>query len=228
MADQPEVIQKQMEETRASLTEKLEALESQVAGTVRNTTETVAETVEAVKETVENVTESVKETVESVTESVKETAHSVAETFNLRIQFERHPWLMFGGSIAVGCAAGYFLGGPWHRREHFNGSPAQDTGAAYFAGSPAEEINRSAPEPSWAGSSMAAPERQESNRTGWLWDSLGRLKGLAVGALMGVVRDMASRALPDTLQQRVGEEIDHLTTSLGGEPIHGHLLPEEK
>jgi ElaB/YqjD/DUF883 family membrane-anchored ribosome-binding protein len=215
MVDEPEVIRQQMEETRASLTEKLEALESQVAGTVQSTTEAVTETVEAVKETVENVTE-----------TVKETAHSVAETFNLKRQVERHPWGMLGGSVAVGCLAGYFLSGKPHRQAERNGYPEEDFSgtAAYFSPAAAEGATRPQPEPC----TPAVPEREQEGQKSWVWDTVGRLKGLAIGTLMGVVRDLASRALPESLQPRIAEEIDHLTTSLGGEPIHGHLLPEEK
>jgi len=220
MADEPEMIRKQMEETRASLTEKLEALETQVAGTVQSTTEAVAETVEAVKETVGNVTD-----------TVKDTAHSVAETFNLKLQFERHPWGMFGGSIAVGTLAGYFLIGKRPRRGEENGYAEEDHARpAAFAAAP-EGMTRHEPEPSWSPpppSPPAAPERQQPEQKGWLWDTLGRLGGLAVGSLMGVVRDLAERALPESLQHHVAEEIDHLTTKLGGEPIQGHVLPEEK
>jgi ElaB/YqjD/DUF883 family membrane-anchored ribosome-binding protein len=213
-----------MEETRASLTEKLEALESQVAGTVQSTTETVAETVEAVKETVENVTE-----------SVKETAHSVAETFNLKLQFERHPWEMLGGSVAVGALAGYFLTGKRRRRWEGNGYTeeeyAREEPARPASFAAPESMTRREPEPSWSPpppSPPATPERQQPEQKGWLWDTLGRLGGLAVGSLMGVVRDLAARSLPESLQHRVAEEIDRLTTKLGGEPVQGHVLPEEK
>jgi ElaB/YqjD/DUF883 family membrane-anchored ribosome-binding protein len=219
MADQPEVILKQMEDTRASLTEKLEALESQVAGTVQATTEAVTETVEAVKDTVENVTE-----------AVKETANSVAETFNVKLQFQRHPWGMFGGTVAVGIVAGYLLGGKRQQRE--NGRVAEEPArtAGPYASVSTEAAFRQEPQPSWPPPPPSTPprEHQEPARTSWVWDSLGKLKGLAVGSLMGVVRDLTERALPESLRERVTQEIDNLTTHLGGEPVHGHLLSQDK
>jgi len=221
MADQPEVIRQQMEETRASLTEKLEALESQVSGTVQATTEAVTETVEAVKDTVENVTE-----------AVKETAHSVAETFNVKVQFQRHPWGMFVGTVAVGCVAGYLLSS---KRERTEGNGYCEENAERTAGSfssaPSQATFRQEPQTSWAPPQPSTPapqKHEETARTGWLWDTLGRLKGLAVGSLMGVVRDLTERALPESLRDRVTQEIDHLTSNLGGEPIHGHLLSQDK
>jgi len=45
---------------------------------------------------------------------------------------------------------------------------------------------------------------------------------------MGVVRDLATRGLPGALGQRVAEEVDHLSSSLGGEPIRGPLLSTGK
>src|SRR5262245_55877302 len=100
MADeQPKVIRHQMEETRASLTEKLETLEHQVVGTVQGATS-------AVTETVENVKEAVAETVETVKGTVRETVETVKETFDLSRQVDRHPWLMVGGSVALGFLCG--------------------------------------------------------------------------------------------------------------------------
>ena len=47
-----EVIKQQMLETRASLTDKLETLEQQVAGTVHSAKAAVTDTVDSVKEAV--------------------------------------------------------------------------------------------------------------------------------------------------------------------------------
>jgi len=211
MADHPEVIRQQMEETRSHLAEKLEALEDQVTDTVQTTTEAVTETVENVKETVEKVSE----TAENVTDAVKETVESVGETFNLWTQADRHPWLVLGGSVLVG-----FLGA-----QLFGGSNRESNG---------EQAYQPPPSPSWGGTQPAstpAPAHAEQHREAapqqksWFWDELGRLKGLAVGAVMGLVRDMSKRVVPDAISNRVSEEIDRVTTQLGGEPVQGSVLP---
>jgi len=202
-----------MEETRSHLQEKLEALESQVADTVQTTTEAVTETVENVKETVEKVSE----TAENVTEAVKETVESVGETFNLWTQTERHPWLVFGGSVLVGFLGAQLLGG---RTEN---------------GSEREQGYEPPPTPSW-GNAQQTPtstaarseqprEEAAPQQKSWFWDELGRLKGLAVGAVMGVLRDMTKRVVPDAISNRVSEELDRVTTQLGGEPVQGSVLP---
>ena len=83
----PDEIRHQIEETRCSLTEKLETLEHEVKQTVKGATDTVVGTVHSVEGTVE----------------------TVKRTFDLRYHVRRHPWLMFGGSIATGFVAGTLL-----------------------------------------------------------------------------------------------------------------------
>jgi len=215
MADEPEVIRQQMEETRSHLAQKLEALEDQVAGTVRSTTETVGETVEAVKETVENVTEAVQETV-----------HSVGEVFDIRLQAQRHPWMVFAGSMAAGALAAQLIPRTtsWSSeaiREPSEPEPSRP------AGSSRVENGRY-----WTAAAAEVPAAEKEQRgegvLGWLSEHLSHLKGLAVGTLMGVVRDAVAQALPETLKDKVAEEIDHFTTALGGEPIRGPIFHNQE
>jgi hypothetical protein len=194
-----------MEEKRSDLAEKLEALESQVAETVQSATEVVGETVEAVKETVENVTSSVEETVQSV-----------GNFFDLRHQTEERPWIVFGGSVVLGCLAAQLFGGKkrsFQEEQSWSASPP-----------PVPKSRATMAEPA-----AAPPARSEerSSATNWLWDEVGKIKGLALGALMGVVRDMAAKSLPGELGKRVADEVDKITTKMGGEPFHGSVLPEK-
>jgi hypothetical protein len=197
-----------MEETRSHLEEKLEALENQVSDTVQTTTAAVAETVDNVKETVEKASE----TVGTVTEAVKETVESVGDTFNLWKQAERRPWLVFGGSVLVGFLGAQLVGRSDGEREEEEEAPSP---APRSWSAPQENP---APPPRHA-------EQPEPEEKSWFWDELGRFKGLAVGALMGVLRDLSKRVVPEPIGNRVAEEMDHLTTQLGGEPIHGSVLP---
>jgi len=207
MADNPEVIRQQMEETKAHLADKLAALENQVSDTVQSTTSTVSETVEAVSETVE----AVKETVENVSNTFQETVQAVGETFDLRLQTERHPWLVFGGAVALGCAAAQLLG------DH----PVQ----ARQGTSPYNGLRDAAQE---ARPTQGNGWHPSQAAQGWLWEMLGHLRGLAVGSLMRVVHDLAERGLPGPLGQRIAEEVDQLTPKLGGELIREPLLPSGK
>jgi hypothetical protein len=215
MVDHPEMIRQQMEETRSKLADKLEALENQVSDTVQSTTAAVTETVEAVKDTVESVSATVQETVETV-----------GQTFDLWGQTDRHPWVVFGGSVALGyLAAQLFDRASANGKEKHGPSPSWDA-LAKSAQHPREEAPRQSPEPS-----VPPADRSESSENGkksWFWDEMNRVKKLAVGSLMGVVRDLAATGLPGPLGQRVAEEVDHLTPSLGGETIRGPVLPSEK
>src|SRR5438105_8802525 len=108
-----DVIRDQMEDTRTSLTEKLETLEKKVASTVESATSNVAETVEAVKETVQETVSTVKDTVQdtvcTVKSTVREGVGAVKDAFDICGHVERHPWVMLGGSIAVGYVLGRLL-----------------------------------------------------------------------------------------------------------------------
>jgi len=73
-------IQREMEATRAALTDKLETLEQKVVGTVEDVTSATSQTVESIKETVATVQETVKDTMSSVNETVKGTVETVNET----------------------------------------------------------------------------------------------------------------------------------------------------
>jgi ElaB/YqjD/DUF883 family membrane-anchored ribosome-binding protein len=92
MDPRPDVIREQIEETRSSLTEKLETLEAEVKETVVSAKESVEETIHNVKETVHNATETVK------------------RTFDVRYQVDHHPWGMMGLSFVGGLLLGRFLG----------------------------------------------------------------------------------------------------------------------
>jgi ElaB/YqjD/DUF883 family membrane-anchored ribosome-binding protein len=214
MENKPEVIRKDMEETRTALTEKLEALESQVADTVKETTEAVSETIE-----------NVKDTVEEVTDKVKETAVNVVQTFNLSYQAEHRPWVVLGGSVGVGFLLGWLSGS--RSRKQLSEMPVAQAPSARSQGSGngSSYMPQSAP-PRETSAPAETPE--SGGALGWIGEQLGRLKGVAVGSLMGVVRDLAQRNLPETVGKRVSEEVDRLTRNLGGEPLSGSVLPEPK
>lgn len=199
------LIEQQMEATRASLSNKLEALESQVAETVQTATDVVQNTKDAVAETVE----SVKDTVGEISEKVGDTARSVAHAFDLSAQVNEHPWLVFSGSIGVGCLVGWFL--PTPSRSRKNTAPARFFNAAAAPAAAAYE---------------AAATPAHPSQPSWVSKQVGRLRGLAIGMVLGTVRDLARASLPETISGRVAEEVDNLTPHLGGEVIHGQIIPD--
>jgi len=232
MDDQPEVIRQQMEATRTDLTRKIEALENQVVGTVQSTTQAVSDTVESVKdavqETVSAVKDSVSDTVGSVKHTVSDTVTAVKDAFDVRGYVEQYPWAAFGAAVATGFAGGLLLGGGGRAegriadlrsrgevdypsdRGGWNGSrrvPADyEPPARTFAAEPAPA------EPSWMD--------QLAKRFG---PEIDKLKGLALGAVGALVRDMVGQAASGQLGNQLSNVIDDFTRKVGGEPIQGPL-----
>jgi len=220
MSDQPEVILQQMEETRSDLAQKVRTLEQQVVDTVAEANTAVAETVENVKETVENVKDAFQETVDTVKEKVEETVESVKNAFDLSQQWDRHPWALMGGAVALGYLGGYLLG-----TTRTSSSRGERRAGSYVPSSSRAEgvVNGSA--------SNGAASKQPS-RPGWLdtlrehfGTEIDKVKALAIGTSLGLVRDLLVEAAPETLRSSLADMVNSFTTKLGGEPIEGPVLP---
>jgi ElaB/YqjD/DUF883 family membrane-anchored ribosome-binding protein len=233
-----EVIRKQMEETRTSLTEKLETLEDKVANTVCNATEAVNDTVSNVKETVQETVSAVKESVQdsvcSVKETIQEGVSTVKDWFDLPAHIEAHPWIMMAGCVGVGYVLGRFLGAEAQAGE------AATALATEAAPAPAPVITAAAARAAAAAPGKAGPalghgprhhhngghhdgrERRPKAPSGVLAQlrpEFDKLKALALSTMLGTVREMVVPAVPEHIGQQLGEVIDNATRKLGGEPI---------
>jgi ElaB/YqjD/DUF883 family membrane-anchored ribosome-binding protein len=102
----PEEIERDMAQTRESITEKVTALEHQVVGTVQTAADTITETVETVKSIVTQAPAAVTDTVKHAAEAVSET---VRETFDLTGHVRRHPWPAVGSAALLGCVTGWLF-----------------------------------------------------------------------------------------------------------------------
>jgi ElaB/YqjD/DUF883 family membrane-anchored ribosome-binding protein len=100
--ESPELIERQIEQTRQSLTGKVSLLEQQVLGTIQSATDAVNDSVKfartAVHDTIEDVSGAVKNSVELVSDGVK-------DALNVSERVRNHPWMMVGGVVAVGFIA---------------------------------------------------------------------------------------------------------------------------
>jgi ElaB/YqjD/DUF883 family membrane-anchored ribosome-binding protein len=211
VADELEVIRDEMEETRASLASKLEALESQVRETVSGASETVTSTVEGVKE---------------VVETVSDTVSSVTETFNISKQVEEHPWAALGIALAAGFVAGQLFGGssspapaPQSQPQpqplpNLEPIPAAHTQPATFTAPPAQEQEQSG-----LASMLPSLESLMPDMGGAIQTAMSGVSGLAIGTLMGVVREVAVNGLPEEWKQELTRVVDQVTTQLGGKPL---------
>jgi ElaB/YqjD/DUF883 family membrane-anchored ribosome-binding protein len=210
MENEPEVTRHQMEDTRTSLSEKLETLEQRVVDTMQGATNAVADTVE-------NVTDAVQ---------------TVKDVFDLPRQVKRHPWGMVGGAIALGYLGGYLLFRSDPARARSNGriQPAPpDSPKITRQQNGAVKGHRSVEE---ASEKMLVQEVSPGpSKPGWLSGvnnlfgaEISQLKGLAIGTVLSVVRDMIAQAATEPMKSKLADMMDGITVKLGGEPTDGPVF----
>jgi ElaB/YqjD/DUF883 family membrane-anchored ribosome-binding protein len=193
MADEsPELIEKEMESTRQSLTEKVAALESTVTGTIQTAASTVKETVESVRTAMQDTVSSVKETVTGSVESVSE---GIKQTFDISHHVRENPWAAIGVSAAAGFMTGLLV------FRHRTGSVAEGMSEASAPSSgytPARSFasfSSAAPAP--------APAASEPRRPSWvddLWQMFGdeakKLGQQALTALSAAAKQQIEQGVP--------------------------------
>ena len=222
MDQEADALRHQMDETRASLTEKLETLEHQIVETVQGATSVVSETVV-------NDKEAVHETVSEVKDTVHETVDTVKSTFDLRQQVERHPWLVFGGAVAVGFLAGRVVArlleepAVWPPESFGPETFARQPSRAYKDGQSGYGNGHTAAESGLAASGPAprAETKPESRKAGGLTtffgDEIEQLKRTAIGSAMGLVRQVVTDVAPPPVRQDLDRIVERVTVKLGGE-----------
>lgn len=173
----PEIIRQEMEQTRSHLVKRLESLEHQVSDTVQSTATSVNATVEAVQET-----------VESVTGAVQNAVHSVSNALDVRRQFDRHPWLVLGGSAALGYLALEFRAASAKKSEQRQETaPPPDPSAD----NPGLRNGEQAVESTARAADTTAVDESDLKSS-----SRHQLRTAAIGVLIGIVQELASRAVP--------------------------------
>jgi ElaB/YqjD/DUF883 family membrane-anchored ribosome-binding protein len=187
--EQPEVIERQMEQTRESLTDKVSLLEQKVVGQIQSATDAVQDTVEcvrsAVRDTVESVTGTVSHSVQSLSDGVK-------EVLDVRKHTRENPWAMVGGAAAAGFVTGLLV----FRRE--------SSGRTLPAYQPMPFTS----EP--AGRPAAAP----SHRPAWLND-LFETAGQEIRKLAEQALATATASLRQTVQTGIPKLIDRAVPDVG-------------
>jgi ElaB/YqjD/DUF883 family membrane-anchored ribosome-binding protein len=179
--ESPEVIEKEMQTTRESLTEKVSLLEQQVVGTLQSSTTAVQDTVQSVKsavqDTVDSVTGTVKDSVSTLTDGLR-------DALDLKRQVRENPWACVGGAAAVGFITGMLV----FRRESSMTSAMSSTSAGHT--------------PLAAHVPAAAP-----TRPGWL----GELLDMAGQEVKKIAQDALTRAtsqLKQTVQEQVPKMVE--------------------
>jgi len=172
-----ELIRQRMERTRESLTEKIETLECKVMNSVQE-----------------------------ATSSVKETVANVKDAVDVKAHVDRHPWLMFSGSILAGYVLANLLdGGKRAPPEALRPAPPPPKPQRVPGNGRHSSEKPQAP----ATSSWLAPIEPEINH----------LKGLALGVALGTVREMVTEEVPPHMAEQLRTIIDDVTRKIGGEPV---------
>jgi ElaB/YqjD/DUF883 family membrane-anchored ribosome-binding protein len=189
--ESPELIEREMEDTRESLGEKVSLLEQQVVGKIQSATDAVQDTVQsvrsAVESTVETVTGTVKDTVESVTEGAK-------EVLDVKKHTREHPWAMVGGAAAVGFLAGLMV----FRRQSSAASLPAYTPMPATGGPPA----------------FTSTPVVGSARPGWLNDLL-EVAGREVKKIAEQALSTATASLKQTVETGIPKLIDSALPDVG-------------
>lgn len=172
----PEELKKDIEKTRASLSEKLDSLGTEVS-----------------------------ETVKEATNSAEKMVSNVKASFSLRHQVQVHPWPLFFTSVVVGFGTGVYLGRS-QLKSPKSGEPRAQT-------------------PLYTSRNRGSGRKSSfAQLTDYFEEEIRGLKAIAIGTLVGALRDIAKDAAPTSLANKVGEVADRATEKLGGHPVPGRVF----
>jgi len=166
------MIRQQIDETRSSLTDKLETLEAEVMDTVQSARATVA-----------NAQEAVADTLTSVKESVQSAKETVKRTLDIPYQVDRHPWFMMGLALVSGAVAGALVGGRMNASRRMTRRMSE-----LSAAQPQHTEPMPTREPRQPGFMDKLGAR--------LGDEFEKAQELAISTLAGVVGEVARKSIP--------------------------------
>jgi hypothetical protein len=193
-----------------------------------------------VQETVSTVKDTVQDTIIAVKDSVKEGVGAVKDVFDISGHVEQHPWAMFGGSIAVGFVVGRFFASEvttsskeasrgasqdfeaWEREGGASETALRRSSDAASFGAHHNGHNGHSEHPSYKRDEPEARPKSSEGLGGWLKafaPEIEKLKGLAIGALMGTLRETVAHAAPAHVKEPLVDVINSMTEKLGGEPV---------
>lgn len=134
----------------------------------------------------------VEQTVESARQSLHDTAESLRETFDVKDQFNKRPWLLVAGAASLGYIGSALL---------HDGRP-----------------RRSVPNAVRTSKDLAHARGIIARMAQQLTPEVVQLRGLALGALLGMVRDLATKTAPQRMERELVDVINGITVKMGGTP----------
>ena len=200
----PDEIEREMLETRDSITEKVAALENQVLGNIQSVTSGVTEAVQTVKEAVATAPTAVSDTVKQTVAAVKETVRDTVGSFSVTECVRDNPLAALGTTTVAGFLAGYFLTGGERSSSFSRPIMAQGRDVPVPGGRVASAHTAyAAPAPAYA---APAPSR-ESAEPGLFGNLLGMV-GKQVRDLAEQALSTAVASLQESIKTRVPQMVD--------------------
>lgn len=213
-----EELRQQISETKSQLSRKLGALGNQASESIDVASEAMGKTVASVKHTAAKAQHSVEK---------------MGERLDVSLQIQRHPWIAMGAAVVVGYLGYRLLAGSSSSHETAYQREPQRPERLPEPEPPPKSKSRTSrsrreAEPrmeSYAGyrngevKTKSAKEESNGNHDSDSWTSelMTGLRGMAIGALMSTVGDIASRTVPDSLKGRVSSDVEGVNRNLGGD-----------
>jgi len=185
--------------------DQLEVIHGQMEDTRASLTDKLETLENKVRDAVEEATDAVQHTVETVQETVHDVKEGLAHTFDIRAHVEHRPWLMMGGAVVAGYLGGRMTGESRQEREVAHAGQ-ESLDCSFHNGAGEYEERRQEP--------------AEEHKEGPIQAGLNVVKGLAVGTVMQLLRQLVTQSLPNEWVPKVVDVVDEITTKLGGTPIH--------
>lgn len=177
-----------MNETQEVIRQQMEETKSQLSEKLESLESQVSNSIQSTGSAVTATAEAVQVTVETVTEALHEAAESVSHAFDLRRQFDRHPILVLGGAAVLGYLAVEFL------------TTRKKTPANRLALPQPVAVTL---EPALQTSQSAAGSQADPYGSTW-----NQLKLASMTAMISVVQDLATRAVPSLIDYLAGDRTD--------------------
>jgi len=168
------------------------------------------ETRTALADKLEALQDKVLGTVEKTVETVQETVEAARRTFDLRYQTEEHPWRMVGLAALTGTAVGYLLSKPTPQ-------PAAGLPQAPPSGGPSLGYGRACQ------TAAVPPPVVAPAAPGPFAEEWHKVKGLAIGTGMALLRDWLKEAVPP-LTEHIDQLCNNVTSKIGGVKIEDPIL----
>jgi ElaB/YqjD/DUF883 family membrane-anchored ribosome-binding protein len=162
----------------------------------------------ALADKVEALEDRMKDNVQTVEDSIqiaKDTVATVRRTFDIKHQIEQHPWTMVGGCFLAGLAASSLIPSVVRRFR----PPEHRANGSLAAVAPPPE-----------------PQAVMPGRNGFFdlfHEEIAKVKGMAIGYVMGLVRDSIKESVPQ-LASQIDSVMNGVTTKLGGEPVQATAI----